>query len=281
MPMRRAGPVARSLVAVAALALALSTGTAHADAPRRGARALSPPQSLMIKANDLSELPSGIGKWEIVGCGITALVGWSIPPISGRPATGPCTTGQDRIFTSYVSFQQAVSDKTVVSGDTVIYDSEKWIYTPSNERSNRTKFEALAGRLADASHISIIYTPQGSPGPALDAQIKVVAKYATMIELQTQNSEGNPAKFKDQVQHDLSIINKGGRHVPVLVGFATDPNGQPAQVSKMTRSYQLVEGLVQGIQLNLARWRAPVGIGCAPSGCPQVGASFLHAIGVS
>jgi hypothetical protein len=277
--MRHVGQATRSLVALAAVVGGLVADTAGADATN--ARTLPPPQSLMIKANDLSELPVGTGKWEIVGCGITALIGWSIPPIPGRPATGPCSTGQDRIFTSYVSFQQAVMDKTVVSGETIVYDSEKWIYTPSNERSDRTKYEALAGRLAEANHISIVYTPQGSPGPALDAQIRTVAKYASMIELQTQNSEDNPAKFKDQVQHDLTIINQSGHHLPVLVGFATDPNGQPAQVSKMARSYQLVDGLIQGIQLNAARWRAPVGVGCAPSGCPQVGENFLHEIGVT
>jgi hypothetical protein len=239
------------------------------------------PASLMIKANDLAELPASTAKWQIVGCGITALVGWSIPPIPGRPATGPCATAQDRIFTSYTSFQQAVTGRSVVAGATIIYDSEKWIYTPASERSDRTKYEVLAGKLAKANHIGIIFTPQGSPGPELDAQMRAVAKYATEVELQTQNSQGDPAKFKDQVQHDLSIIDASGRHIPVLVGFATDPNGKPAQVSRMVRSYQLVENLIQGLQLNLARWRSPTGVGCAPQGCPKAGASFLQAIGAT
>jgi len=255
--------------------------TAVADAAHASGRSLGAPRILMIKANDLSELPADTATWEILACGITARIGWSIPPIPGKPAAGPCAAGEDRIFTSYVSFRQAVSNRSVVPGDTVVYDSEKWIYTPANERSNRTKYEALAGRLARSAHISIVFTPQGSPGPLFDAQLRTVAKYATLIELQTQNAQGDPAKFKDQVAHDLSIIKRAGRHIPVLVGFASDPNGTPAHVSTMVRSYLLVANEVQGIQLNLAQWRAPAGVGCAPHGCPQVGSSFLHAIGVT
>jgi len=244
------------------------------------AQATTTPQTLMIKANDLAELPSGLGSWHIVGCGVTALIGWTIPGVSGKPATGPCAVGQDRIFASYTSFQRAVINGTEVAGNTIIFDPESWIYTPTVEKDNLVKYEVLAGQLARANGIGIIYTPQDTNRAELDAEYRACAKYATAIELQTQYQQYRATAFKKAVQEDLAAIRAVNTSVPVLVGYATDPGGKPALVSRMVASYKSVVGLIQGFQLNLARWRAPIGRGCAPSGCPDIGVTFLQSIGI-
>lgn len=232
----------------------------------------------MIKTNDLSELPSGLqSQWNVVGCGITALKGWTLPPTAGEPAVGPCASGQDRIFTSYTGFQSAVSSGQIQSGGTIIYDLEKWIYTPKVERADRTLYETMAGELAAKDGIHIIYTPQGTPGTELNSQFKVAAKFGAMIEIQSQFWQSNPVKFKNDVSHILSIIRASNPTVPVLLGFSSDPNGVPAKVADMLKSYRLVFSKFQGLQLNLPQWTT--GSGCAATGCPSIGVSFLNGIG--
>ena len=264
--------VAAAVVAVLATLPSLSAG---ADS----ARTHTP--TLMIKANDLAELPPGLGTWSIVGCGITARDGWTLPPLANHNATGPCAKGQDEIFTSYASFKAAVTAGQVTPGETVIFDPEKWLYTPHYETLNQAKYEALAGKLASARSIKLVFTPQGSPGPSLDAQYQVAAHYATLIEIQSQAYQGNPTAFKNQVLHDISVVRAINKSVPILAGMASDPNGTPAVVTQMVASYDAVAAHVAGFQLNLARWRAPTGTGCAPSGCASIGVAFLHAVGVN
>ena len=78
---------------------------------------------------------------------------------------------------------------------------------------------------------------------------------------------------------DIAVIRSVNPKVPVLAGFATDPGGKPAVLSEMIASYKGVSAMVQGFQLNLARWRPPRGSGCAFTGCVEIGASFLKAVG--
>jgi len=265
---------------VAALALALIPASAAAGGHAAAAGGTST-ATMMIKANDLAELPAGLGSWQIVGCGITALKGWTSPPVGGEPATGPCVPGQVRIFTSYVSFKEAVAAHTIVAGSTAIFDPETWLYTPRYEVANPVKYETLAGNLARANGISLIFTPQGPPRPLLDAQYRAIAPIASIIEIQSQYQQDKPASFKREIEHDIAIIHAINPKVEVLAGIATDPGGKPASVSDMVASYEDVASLVQGFQLNLARWRAPRGKGCAPKGCALRGVQFLQDIGVS
>jgi hypothetical protein len=266
---------------LAALASTLMPVTVAASGRHAVAADVAGPPTMMIKANDLAELPAGLGSWQIVGCGITALKGWTSPPVGGEPATGPCVPGQDRIFTSYVSFKEAVAAHTIVAGSTAIFDPETWLYTPKYEVANPVKYETLAGRLARANGISLIYTPQGPPRPLLDDQYRAIAPVASVIEIQSQYQQNNPALFKREIEHDLTIIRANNPKVEVLAGVATDPGGKPASVNDMVASYEGVASLVQGFQLNIARWRAPRGTGCASNGCAQRGVQFLEAIGVS
>lgn len=233
----------------------------------------------MIKANDQAELSGSSVSWQIVGCGITALVGWSLPPKPGVPATGPCVPAEDRIFTSYVAFQSAVVRNKAPAGATVIFDPEKWIYTPKIEVEDQAKYDVLAGKLAEEYKIKMIFTPEDTSRSRLNADLRAAAEYGSTIELQTQYYESTPSNFKRQVEYDLRIIRAVNATLPVLVGIATDPGGIPAQLKYMVQSYQDTKSLVQGFQLNLAVWRAPYGRGCAQSGCAQLGASFLQSIG--
>lgn len=252
-----------------------------ASASPAGTAGAGGPAVMMIKANDLAELPAGLGSWQVVGCGLTARDGWSLPATTRERSTGPCVAGQDRIFTSYASFASAITDRAILSGRTAIFDPETWIYTPKYEVANPVKYEVLAGRLARAHGIHLIYTPQGPPRPLLDAQYRAIAPFASVIELQSQYQQNDPVSFKREVQHDLAIIRAVNPRVEVLAGLATDPGGKPASVSDMVASYTGVASLVEGIQLNLARWRAPRGKGCSSKGCPSIGVRFLSAIGVT
>jgi hypothetical protein len=259
------------------LALSSLLATTILSAPSHAvATASSSPPVLMIKVNDLAELPAKFDdSWEIIGCGITALVGWTLPPISGTPATGPCAIGNDQIFTSYATFKTAISKKSVTSGSTVIFDPEKWIYTPKYEVADQAKYDALAGELAQESDIRVIYTPEDTTRAKLNADFRAAAKYASVIEIQSQYFQSTPSNFEKQIQFDLSIIRGINETVPVLAGLATDPGGVPASLKDMIKSYRDVAPLVQGFQLNLAVWRAPYGKGCARTGCVNTGVTFL------
>jgi hypothetical protein len=229
-------------------------------------------QLWMIKSNDLAVL-GGVGSYEWIGCGLTTA------PLTASNYV-PCKPGQVPIFTDYSEFQSAVSSGQLTKGDTVIFDNETWVYTPSREQRQQILYEQLAAQLAVKNGITFINTPYGASLETIIADDVGAAKYASVVEIQAQILDRNPRKYAAFVRKAVRAIRATNPSVPILAGLATDAGGRPISTKDMYNEYEKVKSYVQGFWLNANTW----GIhsrGCAPQGCPDTALSFLKMIGVS
>jgi hypothetical protein len=221
-------------------------------------------QQWLVKANDLAVL-GGQGTYQWVGCGTT---------------TGlACQPGQVPIFTDYDVFVQAVDSGQVVAGDTVIFDNEDWSYTPSWEQRNQEKYEVAAAVLAREHGIVFINTPAAKTFHAILKEDVAAARYASVVEIQSQAMDNSPQSFIGHVKKAVAAILAVSATVTILAGLATDALGRPTTVARMLDEYQGTRASVQGYWLNANPWPAPRGRGCAPQGCPAIGRQFLTDIG--
>jgi hypothetical protein len=229
-------------------------------------------QEWMIKDNDLAAI-GGLGSYEWIGCGAT-----TAPLTSSGYA--PCQPGEVPIYTNYDTFEMAVADGQVTSGETVIFDNEDWQYTPSWERRNQEKYEELAALLAQQYGITFINTPSAKTFAQILREDVAAARFASVVEIQAQTEDRDPAAYQASVLKIVAAIRKVNPTVPILAGLATDALGKPTTVRNMIAEYTEVQPYVQGFWLNANTWAAPKGRGCAPKGCPQIARQFLHGIGV-
>jgi len=230
-------------------------------------------QEWMIKTNDLAVL-GGLGSYQWIGCGATT----APLSISGY---APCQPGEDPIYTSYDTFEQAVEDGQVTSGETVIFDNEDWQYTPQWEQRNQEKYEVLAALLAIQHGIVLIDTPSAKTYVQILKEDVAAARHASVVEIQSQAQDRDPSLFVSNVVKAVAAIRKVNPTIPILAGLATDALGRPTTVQDMIEEYNGVKSYVQGFWLNANTWAPPRGKGCAPEGCPQIGRQFLNDIGVS
>lgn len=230
-------------------------------------------QEWMIKDNDLAVL-GGLGSYQWTGCGATTA------PLT-TSGYAPCQPGETPIYTNYDTFQNAVDDGQITSGETVIFDTEDWQYTPKWERANQEKYDVFAALMATQYGITLIETPGAkTPVQILNADV-AAARYASVIEIQAQAQDRNPAAYIAMVSKIVKAIRQVNPSIPILAGLATDALGKPTTAQNMIKEYQGVKSSVEGFWLNANTWAPPKGLGCAPKGCPQVGRQFLNAIGVS
>ncbi len=227
----------------------------------------------MIKDNDLAVL-GGLGSYQWIGCGAT-----TAPLTSSGYA--PCQPGEDPIYTNYATFENAVEDGQLTSGETVIFDNEDWQYTPTWERANQEKYEISAALLAHQHGINLIDTPGAKKPTDILKEDVAAANFASVVEIQSQARDRDPASFIAMVRKIVAAIREVNPTIPILAGLSTDALGKPTTVQDMTKEYAGVRAFVQGFWLNADTWAPPTGRGCAPKGCPQIGRQFLKAIGVS
>ena len=275
--MLNVGVLRLRLVVFLTLVMSASVGVALLVAVPAKATSSSPTsmagQEWMIKNNDLAVL-GGLGSYEWIGCGAT-----TAPLTSSGYA--PCQPGEDPIYTAYDTFQNAVEDGQVTSGETVIFDNEDWQYTPQWEQQNQEKYEVLAALLAKEHGIVFIDTPSAKTYYQILKEDVAAARYASIVEIQSQARDRDPALFVSNVLKAVGAIRKVNPTIPILAGLSTDALGKPTTVQDMIEEYKGVKTDVQGFWLNANTWASPRGRGCAPEGCPQIGREFLDDIGVS
>ena len=230
-------------------------------------------QLWMIKSNDLSAI-GGVGSYAWVGCGLT-----TAPLTPSNDAA--CQPGQVPIYTNYSTFKNDVSSHLLTQGDTVIFDNEVWKYTPAWEQAHQVLYEQLAAQLAIANGITFINAPYGKSAKITIADDVGAAKYASVVEIQSQTLDRDPKEFQAFVKKDVTAIRAVSPTVTILAGLATDAGGIPTSTSDMYQEYKSVKGEVQGFWLNANTWGPPHAQGCAAQGCPAIARGFLQLIGVS
>lgn len=177
--------------------------------------------------------------------------------VIGPPPSGYATT-RVTDYKSYADFQSTPSPT-----HWVLYDPEKWSYTPLAEQKNPGLYMKKFATLAHQRGNQVIMTPArdlmlvsgavcvSQPGEKLDQayiRCQIPAKAASapgdVVEVQAQGDQPDTAEYSWLVGQAKAQVTTG---VPVWAGLTTD-RGDP--VSAMVACYNAVQGSVQGFWLN-------------------------------
>jgi hypothetical protein len=139
-------------------------------------------------------------------------------------------------FTSYAAIVQAFS-RAVLPGKykAVLYDNERWPYTPAVEQRDPAHYEALVSHLLHQHGLIYIATP--SPDLTLvfhrhadtfsnylrEGMAATAARYADVLDLQAQFRENQLAVYRAFVQTAIAQARAANPRVVVLVGIRTNP----------------------------------------------------------
>ncbi len=149
----------------------------------------------------------------------------------------------------------------------IMYDNEKWQFTPQEEKQNPASYEKLAADLvhahgllflaAPASNLVTILAP-GSPKKSYDTYLQLgiaadAARYADVIDIQAQGSEPNTKVYANFVRQAVAQARQANPKVLVLAGISTNPNGQHVIADDILRAIAATRDSVDGYWFNIPR----------------------------
>jgi hypothetical protein len=252
---------------VSRIAVAILTAVLAAIAPAAHVTYVPAAHKLWLgKTHDLLMFGGRTEDFTWVSCGISA---------------GPCSRGsrgQILTFTSYWALGRAIASGRLRRGRTILFDQEGWGATPTREHAHPDRYLRLAALLAHAHGITIIETPYVKGAGPLITEDVAAARYADVVDIQSQRYVAHPDLFATFVSQDIAAMRAVSPSVKILAGLAPDAGGTPVTAGQMYRSYASVYSEVGGYWLNAAPWAPPRGKGCAPVGCPAVVHRFLNDI---
>ncbi|HEV2412924.1 MAG TPA: Ig-like domain-containing protein [Candidatus Saccharimonadales bacterium] len=164
----------------------------------------------------------------------------------------------------------------------LIYDNEKWPFTPSNEQKNPAYYEQLVGQMAKAHSMEYIATPGRDlvyatgtlVGNSEDATYLArnipgdAAKYAYAIDIQAQGIETNTSNFSTFSAAAAKLALAANPNVKIYIGLSTGPGGQKVTDQQMLAAYNSVKTFSDGTHLADGYWLNVSGKG---KYCPQCG----------
>jgi hypothetical protein len=168
-------------------------------------------------------------------------------------------------FTSYQKLHQMLTSGLVPPGvRSVIYDNERWSFTPVEEQQDPGRYTALAAIDAHAHGLTLIATPATTltevvapgTGPVyqrfIDAGIIAdVARSADSVLIQAQGSITAPAFYAGFVRDAAAQAREANPNVVVLAGLSTNPAGAVVTPEQLLEAVQLTRGVVNGYWLNI------------------------------
>jgi hypothetical protein len=168
-------------------------------------------------------------------------------------------------FTSYQKLHQMLTSGLVPPGvRSVIYDNERWSFTPLEEQQDPGRYTALAAIDAHAHGMTLIATPATTltgvvapgTGPVyqrfIDAGIIAdVARSADSVLIQAQGSITAPSFYASFVHDAAAQAREANPHVVVLAGLSTNPAGAVVTPDNLLEAVQQTRGVVDGYWLNI------------------------------
>jgi hypothetical protein len=187
--------------------------------------------------------------------------------ITGPESAIPAGWTASRVisFTSYQKLHEVLTNGLVPPGvRSVIYDNERWSFTPVEEQQDPGRFTALAAIDAHALGLTLIATPATTltqvvapgTGPVyqrfLDTGIIAdVARSADSVLVQAQGSITAPTFYANFVHDAAAQAREANPHVEVLAGLSTNPAGAVVTLNHLLEAVQLTRGVVDGYWLNI------------------------------
>jgi hypothetical protein len=169
-------------------------------------------------------------------------------------------------FQSFSAITNALERSTLapaVKG--IMYDYEKWRFTPEEEQRNPAGYVERAADLvhahgllfltAPAVNLVTIQAPEGR-NQLLDTYLRLgiaadAARYADVIDIQAQRAEANTEVYANFVRQAAGQARQANPKVLVFAGVSTNPIGQHVTADDILRAISATRDIVDGYWLNI------------------------------
>lgn len=245
-------------------------------------------------------------RWILLGKAAKALAG---DPVAAKLFDTPSTfligahnagpAGQWRatrttVYSSYAAMQHAFDDGSAPTSGAVLYDNERWKFTPDAEKADPARFTMMAAQLVHAHGLLFIATPamnlagfiKPGPGKAGEKYLALgiprdAARYADAIDIQAQSLQSDPDAYARLVREAAAQAREANPKVIVIAGLTTRnrPDGSPPTADDLMHAVDATRGVADGYWLNI-----PVKSEYCPN-CgdfrPDIALDFLHRLAAS
>jgi len=264
-PTRR---LASTLLASMTLLLGAATAAAaaspsHRSAPPADAVSTASgegPLQWLIPAKALAKIVDQPGVREVLDTPNTSFI--SGP---GYPVPAGWASKKVISFTSYEKLHEVLNSGHIPPGATsVLYDSERWAFTPVQEQLNPWLYTSLAAADAHAHGLKLIAMPATTlaqviapgSGPVyqrfLDAFIiGSVARSADSVVVLGSGSQNSPLIYANFIRQASDQARRVNPNIEVLAGLSTNPPGPVVTLKNLVDSVRLTRSMVNGYEMNI------------------------------
>lgn len=169
-------------------------------------------------------------------------------------------------FHSYRAIRDAFAQGTLPPGvKGILYDYEKWSFTPEEEKRNPAYYVKKAADLvhahgllfltAPAVNLVTVLAPEGR-NQLLETYLRLgiaadAARYADVFDIQAQRAERSPARYADFVRQAAAQARQANPNVLVLAGISTNPLGRHVTADDILRAIAATRDTVDGYWFNI------------------------------
>ena len=172
-------------------------------------------------------------------------------------------------FQAFCALKEALENHALAPGAKgVLYDYEKWPFTPPDEQRNPVKYLEPAANLvhdrgllfltSPSANLVKVIAPETGPSDAemFDAYLRLQiaadgARYADAYVVQAQRSLRDTAAFVSFVRRAAAQARKANPKVEVLAGISTNPLGRRVVAEDLLRAIAGTQDVVDGYWLNI------------------------------
>lgn len=177
-----------------------------------------------------------------------------IHPPTGK-LTAPIIAQQVVTYKSFTAFQLAIQQHSVPQGTKwILLDLEKWQFTPLVEQKDPLKYYSLASNYSRRYGYELIAAPGLSLFPGnFKNKLEYIsrsnfygklAKYAAVVEVQSQSQEFTETNFNELVGTVLDQVRATNEVTSVFAGLSTNP---PAGVATTPQLLNLINSVPSGL----------------------------------
>jgi hypothetical protein len=190
--------------------------------------------------------------------------------ISGRPLSDIPAGWQAVPLSSFKSFDEIRNalETNALGPDVrgVMYDYEKWRFTPAEEQQNPARYLKQAADLvhargllfftAPAVDLVTVLAPDGDRKHQDETYLRLglaadAARYADVFDIQSQRFERDTELYAEFVRAAAAQARQANPKVMVLAGVSTQPSGQHVTADDILRAIEATRDVVDGYWFNI------------------------------
>ena len=148
----------------------------------------------------------------------------------------------------------------------VMYDYEKWRFTPVEEQKDPANYVKQAAKLlhargllfltAPAVNLVEVMEPNSSPAQKDETYLRLgiaadAARYADVFDIQAQRFESDTQRYANFVEQAAMQARQANPNVVVLAGISTEPIGQQVTVNEILSAIAATRNIVDGYWFNI------------------------------